>query len=594
MAIKIPRGEITQRAIGAGSSLSAQRSLGSANVGDAIFDAVTKIALYKEKKDEKEEKYRVSRVVEDKTAELLLDVTNRTDALLNDENNREKPKEFFTNEYDKIKREYFLELKKLEKTDPRVAEALKSNYFTTLGNLQQKLGTKLSSRRGVNVGLFIQNTKTNYQNNLANNLNKFGAFRDYKKITQPMIISQALDYGYSYDANEELLNAEYEMLKNSLSSFTDKNGNPIPLRPDGEFDYQTILTSLRDKKSKVISQDIQDRTAIKKAFGIADDKDDNYEISLEAYERLITKVDEEAKTQRKNDLQEATANDDALEADILDKITTGKDITLDQINNAPWSDKGQEKKIRLAKKYEEIISGKVNFDDRRVDVIEAVETAIFNSQKPGYRGTKIDDIYDEFSIIIDGKKTDVSIWGLFGKGLLLEDIKEFENDFKRSPKQRELAGYEKEVFKNNMKSLEQSLWPDAVRKRFPEGSIYTQRVKEELRLRLFDLRDKGISFEEASSLDFNNQNSAFYKINEKFRNRYDWRKLESFEEKVGDNIGDIEITIDSPAEQAYIDLIKGQTDPITRATQKQMWLESFKKKGLDERDYERIEEKFGK
>ena len=594
MAIKIPRGEITQRAIGAGSSLSAQRSLGSASVGDAVFDAVTKIALYKQKKDEKEEKYRVSRVVEDKTAELLLDVTNRTDALLNDENNREKPKEFFTNEFDKIKKEYFLELKKLEKTDPRVAEALKSNYFTTLGNLQQKLGTKLSSRRGVNVGLFIQNATKNYQNLLGNNLNKFGAFRDFKNKTQPMIISQALDYGYSYDANEELLNAEFEMLKSSLSTFTDKNGNLIPLRPDGEIDYQTILTSLRDKKSKVISQDIQDRKSIKEAFGIADDKDDNYEISLEAYERLITKVDEEAKTQRTNDLQEATANDDALEANFLDRITTGKDITLDEIKNAPWSDKGQERKIRLAKKYEEIISGEVNFDDRRVDVIEAVETAIFNSQKPGYKGTKIDDIYDEFPIIIDGKKTDVSIWGLFGKGLLLEDIKEFENDFKRSPKQRELAGYQKEVFKNNMKSLEQSLWPDSVRKRFPEGSIYTQRVKEELRLRLFDLRDKGISFEEASSLDFNNPNSAFYKINEKFRNRNDWRKLESFEEKVGDNIGDIEITIDSPAEQAYIDLIKGQTDPTIRATQKRLWLESFKKKGLDERDYERIEEKFGK
>ena len=589
MAIKIPRGEITQRAMGAGSSLSAQRSLGSANVGDAIFDAVTKIALYKEKKDEKEEKYRVSRVVEDKTAELLLDVTNRTDALLNDENNREKPKEFFTNEYDKIKREYFLELKKLEKTDPRVAEALKSNYFTTLGNLQQKLGTKLSSRRGVNVGLFIQNATKNYQNLLGNNLNKFGAFRDFKNKTQPMIISQALDYGYSYDANEELLNAEFQMLKNSLSTFTDKNGNLIPLRQDGEFDYQTILTSLRDKKSKVISQDIQDRTAIKKAFGIADDKDDNYEISLEAYERLITKVDEEAKTQRANDLQEATANDDALEADILDKITTGKDITLDQINNAPWSDKGQEKKIRLAKKYEEIISGKVNFDDRRVDVIEAVETAIFNSQKPGYRGTKIDDIYDEFSIIIDGKKTDVSIWGLFGKGLLLEDIKEFENDFKRSPKQRELAGYQKEVFNNNMKSLEQNLWPNAVRAKYPEGNIYIQRVKELIRTRYFDLRSKGVSHEEASSLDFNNKDSAFYKINEKFRNTYDWRKLESFEEKVAIDTG--EITIDTAPEKAYLDAIKGEVDPIKRAQKENEWMKAFR---LNERDLERIEEKFGK
>ena len=589
MAIKIPRGEITQRAIGAGSSLSAQRSLGSANVGDAIFDAVTKIALYKEKKDEKEEKYRVSRVVEDKTAELLLDVTNRTDALLNDENNREKPKEFFTNEYDKIKREYFLELKKLEKTDPRVAEALKSNYFTTLGNLQQKLGTKLSSRRGVNVGLFIQNATKNYQNLLGNNLNKFGAFRDFKNKTQPMIISQALDYGYSYDANEELLNAEYEMLKNSLSSFTDKNGDPIRLRPDGEFDYQTILTSLRDKKSKVISQDIQDRTAIKKAFGIADDKDDNYEISLEAYERLITKVDEEAKTQRTNDLQEATANDDALEANFLDRITTGKDITLDEINNAPWSDKGQERKIRLAKKYEEIISGEVNFDDRRVDVIEAVETAIFNSQKPGYRGTKIDDIYDEFSIIIDGKKTDVSIWGLFGKGLLLEDIKEFENDFKRSPKQRELAGYQKEVFNNNMKSLEQNLWPNAVRAKYPEGNIYIQRVKELIRTRYFDLRSKGVSHEEASSLDFNNKDSAFYKINEKFRNTHDWRKLTTFEEKVEIDTG--KITIDTKEEKAYLDEIKGLVNPIERAQKEAEWMQSF---GLNERDLERIEEKFGK
>jgi hypothetical protein len=589
MAIKIPRGEITQRAIGAGSSLSAQRSLGSANVGDAIFDAVTKIALYKQKKDEKEEKYRVSRVVEDKTAELLLNVTNRTDALLDDENNREKPKEFFTKEYDKIKREYFLELKKLEKTDPRVAEALKSNYFTTLGNLQQKLGTKLSSRRGVNVGLFIKNATNNFKNNLANNLNKFGAYSDFKDKTQPMIISQALDYGYSYDATKELTNAEYEMLKNSLSSFTDKNGDPIPLRPDGEFDYQTILTSLRDKKSKVISQDIQERNAIKQAFGIADDKDDNYEISLEAYERLITKVDEEAKIQRRNDLQEATANDDALETDILDKLTTGKDITLDYINNAPWSDKGQERKIRLAKKYEEIISGKLNFDDRRLDIIEAVDTAIFNSQKPGYKGTKIDNIYDEFPIIIDGKKTDVSIWGLFGKGLLLEDIKEFENDFKRSPKQRELAGYQKEVFNNNLKSLEQNLWPNAVRDKHPEGSIYVGLVKEEVRTRYFDLRSKGVSHEEASSLDVNNKDSAFYKINEKFRNRHDWNKLTTFEEKVETDTG--KITIDTASEKAYLDAIKGLANPIERAQKEAEWMQSF---GLNERDLERIEEKFGK
>jgi hypothetical protein len=589
MAIKIPRGEITQRAIGAGSSLSAQRSLGSANVGDAIFDAVTKIALYKQKKDEKEEKYRVSRVVEDKTAELLLNVTNRTDALLDDENNREKPKEFFTKEYDKIKREYFLELKKLEKTDPRVAEALKSNYFTTLGNLQQKLGTKLSSRRGVNVGLFIKNATNNFKNNLANNLNKFGAYSDFKDKTQPMIISQALDYGYSYDATKELTNAEYEMLKNSLSSFTDKNGDPIPLRPDGEFDYQTILTSLRDKKSKVISQDIQERNAIKQAFGIADDKDDNYEISLEAYERLITKVDEEAKIQRRNDLQEATANDDALETDILDKLTTGKDITLDYINNAGWSDKGQERKIRLAKKYDEIISVILNFDDRRLDIIEAVDTAIFNSQKPGYKGTKIDNIYDEFPIIIDGKKTDVSIWGLFGKGLLLEDIKEFENDFKRSPKQRELAGYQKEVFNNNLKSLEQNLWPNAVRDKHPEGSIYVGLVKEEVRTRYFDLRSKGVSHEEASSLDVNNKDSAFYKINEKFRNRHDWNKLTTFEEKVETDTG--KITIDTASEKAYLDAIKGLANPIERAQKEAEWMQSF---GLNERDLERIEEKFGK
>ena len=140
-----------------------------------------------------------------------------------------------------------------------------------------------------------------------------------------------------------------------------------------------------------------------------------------------------------------------------------------------------------------------------------------------------------------------------------------------------------------MKSLEQNLWPNAVRKRFPEGSIYTQRIKEELRTRYFDLISKGVPHEEASSLDFNNKDSAFYKINEKFRNTHDWRKLTTFEEKVEIDTG--KITIDTKEEKAYLDEIKGLVNPIERAQKEAEWMQSF---GLNERDLERIEEKFGK
>ena len=484
-----------------------------------IAQTVNKFAEAKFRRDEIVRKEKLNIDLQDETAKANVRQYDALQSIINNPENANKTDKELDLLVQKVRRQEDAYFRKLNARNPELGRYFRSNYQTTLMNNLQKFNSSKSKFHTVRVQTYISKAGANGDSVMSQQISQGGLLASFNTIINgiPSLEIMAINNGVTFNRDEFIKNRNLSYLNNNLKFLADKQGNVIPGRDDNELNYTAIYNRLSDIQ--------YGSDEYKKQFG-----DPNLRIPQPTYDKFVTDIEDLYDRQIKLDLDNQERINNKLNNKYDQIFRPGNE---DQISNLRVQDifaenwQGSEGfLIRDAtiKKLKEYHRGELNLTEDNVKLLRALDDVVYRENSEVVTpDSKTITLYDDDGNVLKlpnvygGQEIkNVSLRDLFGKGIGKNEFAEYVSYLGSDLNNKNISANNRTELNEAIDSIEALVFPDFARSLNPEGAVKWQQTTQILRNRYRDLRNQGISHREAISLDYNNKNSIFYKIQDSF------------------------------------------------------------------------------